>query len=400
MNKEQYLQQRNGLLEEAQSLINSGDFKAFNEKKAEIENLDNTFEEGATNQANLNALMNNARVTNIQNKGVQVTGTTIDTTVVNTEDGEDLYNSIEYRKAFMNHVIKGDAIPGEFKNTAGVTSTADVGAVIPTTTLEKIVEKIESVGTILSLVTRTSYKGGLSIPTSSVKPVASWVGESETSPVQKKKTGSITFAYHKLRCAVAVSLETDTVSLAVFEATLIKNVAEAMIKAIEEAIISGTGEGQPEGILLETPEEGQELEFAELNYDTLTEAEGALPLEYEENAAYAMTKKTFMRYQSIKDADGNPVARINYGISGKPERSLLGRPVILINYIDTFGPTLEAGKPFAFIFNFADYVLNTNLQIGIKKYEDNKTDDIVNKSIMLVDGKVVDKNSLVILKKK
>jgi len=36
----------------------------------------------------------------------------------------------------------------------------------------------------------------------------------------------------------------------------------------------------------------------------------------------------------------------------------------------------------------------------IKKYEDNDTDDQVTKAIMLVDGKVVDKNSLVTLVKK
>ncbi|HBC92604.1 MAG TPA: phage major capsid protein, partial [Pelotomaculum sp.] len=46
------------------------------------------------------------------------------------------------------------------------------------------------------------------------------------------------------------------------------------------------------------------------------------------------------------------------------------------------------------------YVLNTNLQMTIKKYEDNDTDDQVTKAIMLVDGKVVDKNSLVTLVKK
>ena len=38
---------------------------------------------------------------------------------------------------------------------------------------------------------------------------------------------------------------------------------------------------------------------------------------------------------------------------------------------------------------------NTNYAMGVKKYEDNDTDDKVTKGIMLADGKVVDKNSLV-----
>ena len=37
--------------------------------------------------------------------------------------------------------------------------------------------------------------------------------------------------------------------------------------------------------------------------------------------------------------------------------------------------------------------------MGVKKYEDNDTDDQITKGIMLVDGKVVDKNSLVVVKK-
>ena len=44
-------------------------------------------------------------------------------------------------------------------------------------------------------------------------------------------------------------------------------------------------------------------------------------------------------------------------------------------------------------------VLNTNYSMGVKKYEDNDTDDQITKGIMLVDGKVVDKNSLVVVKK-
>ncbi|MGQ7191465.1 phage major capsid protein, partial [Escherichia sp. HC-CC] len=78
------------------------------------------------------------------------------------------------------------------------------------------------------------------------------VAESSGSDKQKKTTGSITFNYHKLLCAVAVSLEVETMSLAVFETTLINNIVEAMTKAIEQAIVSGDGSGKPKGILAET----------------------------------------------------------------------------------------------------------------------------------------------------
>jgi len=43
----------------------------------------------------------------------------------------------------------------------------------------------------------------------------------------------------------------------------------------------------------------------------------------------------------------------------------------------------------------SDYCLNTNFNIGMKIYEDNETDDIVRKSIMVCDGHPVDTHSLV-----
>ena len=130
MNKEKYLAQRNALLEEGQALINAGDFKGFNEKKAEIEKLDNDFENAAREQANLNALRDNVKVADIQNKGVgPVVGTVVESTTNQISD--DLLNSVEYRQAFMNHVVRGAAIPAEFTNSDLNTKTGDVGALIP-----------------------------------------------------------------------------------------------------------------------------------------------------------------------------------------------------------------------------------------------------------------------------
>lgn len=398
MNREQYLQLRNGLYNDAEVLINEGKIEEANAKIEEIKELDNKFEEGSKATANLNALKDNAKVTNLENNSKNIIGGTV---LANTSNSieEDLTNSVEYRKAFMNYVSRGVEMPREFMNANENTKTTDASVMIPTTVLEKIIEKIEATGMILPLVTRTSIKGGVTVPTSTVKPVASWVAEGSSSDKQKKPVkGTITFAYYKLRCAVSMSLEMDTMALQVFETTLINNVVEAMTKSIEQSIINGTGIGQPKGILTETPNEGQSLDVATIDYDTLINAESALPLEYESSAVYCMTKKTFMSYQGMKDSAGQPIARVNYGIGGKPERTLLGRQVILCNYIPSFD-TATSQEAFAFLFNFKDYVLNTNLNMTMKRYEDNDTDDQVTKAIMLVDGKVLQKDSLVVLKK-
>lgn len=404
MNKEQYIAQRNSLLEKAQDLLNENKFEEFNSVKAEIEKLDSDFENAVKEQANLNALKDNAVITDIQNKSVTVPGArTIESTENNNLEKDDLTNSIEYRRAFMNYALKGSKMPQEFTNTDANTKTSDVGVVIPSTVLSKIIEKMEATGMILPLVTPTSIKGGVKVPVSTVKPVATWVNEGSGSDKQKKTVTYIDFGYNKLRCAISMSLEVDTISLDFFETTFINNVTEAMVKALEQAIISGDGSGKPKGILSETVTTGQNIDIAKTGspaYKDLVDAEAALPLAYENGAVWFMTKKTFMAYAGLTDSNGQPIGRVNYGIGGKIERMLLGRTVVCNDYMTNYAATVEADTIVAFLFNPKDYALNTNMNMTIKRYEDNDTDDMVTKAIMLVDGKVLDKNSLVTITKK
>ena len=78
----------------------------------------------------------------------------------------------------------------------------------------------------------------------------------------------------------------------------------------------------------------------------------------------------------------------------------MGRPVILNDYMASVGTSITNDTVVAFLFNPKDYILNTNLNMTIKRYEDNDTDDQVTKALMLADGKVVDNNSLVTITKK
>lgn len=308
------------------------------------------------------------------------------------------YETMEYRKAFMEYVTRGVAMPKEYRQDA-VSTTTDVGAAIPTNVLNQIITKLESVGNILTKVTRTAYKGGVTIPKSTVKPVATWTAQGKGSDKQKQDaSGTVTFAYHKLRCAVAVSFETDTMAITAFENLLINNIVEAMTKALEQAIISGTGVGQPKGITAETADAGQTVETSKPAYTDLIAAEGNLPVAYEKGAEWCMSKKTYMNYYGLLDSNGQPIGRINYGLAGKPEYTLLGRPVNVCDYLPSFA-NAEKDTIIGFLFNFKDYVLNTNYAMGVKKYEDNDTDDMVTKGIMLADGKVVDTGSYVPLKK-
>lgn len=319
----------------------------------------------------------------------------------NATPASEMYETVEYRNAFMNYVLSGgqNAIPVEYRE-AGPTATSDVGAVIPTNIVNRIIDKLQSCGQILREVTQTNLKGGVTYPVSSVKPVASWVAEGATSEKQKKTVTNVTFAYHKLRCAVSVTLAVEATTLAVFEQTVVNNIAEAMIIGLEKAIIDGTGSGQPKGIVKETVPEDRTVKLPAnvLDYDSVVKAEAALPLAYESNSKWIMTKKTFMSFVGAVDKDGQPIARVNYGTAGAPERYILGRSVICCDYLESLATDTVADTVVAILFNLKDYAVNTNYRMGLKKYEDNETDDQVMKSILLADGKVIDNNGLVFIK--
>ena len=315
---------------------------------------------------------------------------------------EDPLDTIQYRTAFKEYVLHNTPIPTELRANA-IASTTDAGVTIPTTVMNRIIEEIGNTGMIINDVTRTSYKGGVQVPTASAKPSASWVNQGSGSDTQKKTLSYISFSYHKLRCAVAVTLEVDTMALAIFEQTLVANVVEAMVKAIEQSIFTGSGSGQPKGFLTETVVTGQNIDIAATGTPALANLENALaalPQAYESGVKFYMTKKTFFEYASLKDTAGQPIGRVNYGIGGATERILLGVPVVCNDYMSSYAGTVTADTIVAALFNPKDYILNTNLEMRMKKYEDDDTDDMITKAVMLVDGKAVDVRSLVTITKK
>lgn len=327
--------------------------------------------------------------------------------------------TLEQRKAFQKYIANGDM--AQYRAASGNSTGADnVGTVIPENLINQIVEKLESLGTIYNLVNKTAYPVGQTIPREATKPVATWVGRNNSTPASSTsgegngssvgKTvldTSIVFANFKLRCEVAMTEEVARMSLSSFEALFVKNVSLAMLRAIEFAIVDGDGYGMPTGILSNTPVAGQAITVAaadKLSYDVLCKAEAAIPSEYENGAKWCMSKKTFMSFIGMTDSNGQPIARVNYGVSGRPERYLLGREVVVYSpqtgsHLGNYADSVSDNTLFAFIFNFEDYTLNNNYDLGIQHKIDWDNEDHRTKAVAAYDGKVINKGSLVTLTK-
>lgn len=400
MTKEIYNAKRLELLAQAQTHIEANEIDKANEITASIEALDLDFDNACKAQANLNAL-NKTGATSTTNSIIKENGNKMENSKVTWANKAEMFNSVEYRNAFMRNVLAGEAIPAQFKNLDAQTVTSEVTSVIPTVLVQKIYSKLETYGKFFAMATKTSYKGGVSVPTSSVNLTASFVAERSTADAQEAPTGTVTFAYRKLICKVAISFEADIVTLDIFEADLIEKVSKAMIKAIEQSMFTGNGAtgNQLVGFLTETPASGQAIEIAEgshFTYAKLCEAEAVVPEAYDANAVWVMPKATFYKeIIGMVDDVKQPIARVSIGLDGKPEYSILGRRVEFSPYMSAFATSVSADTVVAAIFDFNSYVINTNYAMTIKKYTDEATDDQITKALMLVDGRTVDKNSLV-----
>lgn len=313
---------------------------------------------------------------------------------------------MNYRVAFANYVTRGRKIPAELRADAN-TTTSTAATAIPENLVNQIITTLESYGNVLPLLTHTSYAVGQTIPTDGVKPTASWVAEGASSDTQNKTTGSISFSAFKLRCEISMSMEVTVQTLPAFEALFIKQITEGMSKAIELKVVSADdGSDCPTGILYRSNGTDSTINIAKLttghfDYKCLCDAEAELPTAYEGGAKWCMSKKTFMNIYSQTDSSGQPIGRINYGIGGKPERVLLGRDVVITPCMPDYSESsADADVCVAFLFDFSDYTLNKSYDLGIKSKEDWDTEDKRVKGVMSVDGKVIDRTSIVKIVKK
>lgn len=320
----------------------------------------------------------------------------------NKRNGESV--DMEYRNAFMNHVLKGTKISEELRSNV-TTLTTDIGELIPKNILDKIIEKLRFYGNIFSRVTVTNIKGGVTVPTSSAKPTATWVGEGKVSDKQKKTIdGTVTFSYHKLQCRVAVSLEADTTSLPVFESTIIDNVSEAMIVAIEQAIISGTGVKQPLGITMDAKIKSTQkiaVKPSELtSWEKWSKIFAKVPLSKRAGTVLIMNNETYEGdILGMVDANGQPIARTTYGLDGTESYRFKGKEVVPVEDYLTSYDAAQTNDVFGIIVNLKDYMFNSNLQIMIKRYFDEETDEWITKSTTIADGKLADTQGVILLTK-
>lgn len=367
---------------EIRKTIENADSEVLQAFKEELEALNKEEAELRSREAILNELKNDDTLgTDLLAKG---------------EQRNMNFESMEYRKAFMEYVTKGTEIPSEFR-ALNPAITADNGAVLPTTVLNEIVTKLEKFGDILPRVRRVAFPAGVVVPEMATLFTAKWQNENTKAEGDKAVTGAITFNAYQLRCSAGVSFQMDVRSLSAFEATLIKNVTDAMGKALEKAIVSGSGVGQPTGILKATPVAtvtvGSEFKVADI-----VKIVKAIPSAYKASSALIMNEGTALSLISATDNANRAIGSVATDLSGQPQYKVFGKQIVLTDELPDIDAA-AAGDTVIIGFDLSRYMLNTAYDVDLRTYIDNETRAKVYDSVALVDGKVVDANGLVFVNK-
>ena len=330
-------------------------------------------------------------------------------------EAEEPYSSMEYRMAFKDYVQRGTPIPTDVIQRAGgdkgTTVTADLGMIIPSTIMNEFIKEVSKVyGQVYSKVRKINIKGGVKFPISKLKANFTWI--TETTVSDKQKAGDIKdyveFSYNVGEIRVAETLLAQVVTLSLFESEIVRIMVEAYVETMDKVIISGTGSGQPLGITKD-PRVTNVIEMTAAEFADWTawrkKLFAKIPLSKRGQGEFLFTAATVeANLLTMTDANNKPIfkeaAQLNINESATAG-SFYGRSVTLVepDVIADFD-TAESGDIVGIYWVPTDYVINTNLAFGMKRYFDDNTNEWINKGLTIVDGKILDASGCYLIKKK
>ena len=322
-----------------------------------------------------------------------------------------ILDSLEYREAFVKYVRTGDEadLKALEARADGIVLTSDVGKIIPNTIMNEFIKELKVYGNLYNRVRHLNVKGGVEFPIEELIPTVSWISETTVSTNQNAPEikQSVIFGYHTCEARISQSLLSNVVTLSYLESEIAKLLVEAFVKEFDRIILNGTGTGQPLGILKDTRVPAkQKIKFTADELADWTNWRkklfSVIPLAYRGQGILIMTANTWENYiMTLHDNNNRPLYNETYDpVNGNLTCRFAGREVILVepDIMKDFD-TAGSGEAWAVYLKPTNYAINTNLQIGFKRYFNDDTNKYVNKGLCILDGKLLDTNGVYILTK-
>lgn len=338
------------------------------------------------------------------------------------------YETEEYRRAFMNYVQRGAAIPQNLINDvnayreslpldmrAGVPiTTADTGAAIPLTIMRDVINTVRKrYGNLYSKVRKMSIPGGVEFPIGALQASFKWINESTVSPRQKlAPLVKVQFSYHTGEIRIAQSFLSQLLTIEAFETKIVEVIAVAYMKAMDDGIVNGSGNGQMLGILndarVAATSQVVTMTAAQINNWSAWRKNffAKLPLGYRDGEFIFALSTVDAYLETMADANNNPIFRqatgleVNDGDAMNPNGRFFGRNIALVepDILPDFD-TANSNDVIGIYWQPEEYAVNENFGFTMRRYFDEETNEWVDKALVVVDGKVLNPNGIWLIKK-
>lgn len=197
-------------------------------------------------------------------------------------------------------------------------------------------------------------------------------------------------------------------SLEGFESAFGEQLVQAFAEGYDEVIVAGDGSGKPTGILTTDYTKAKTVLTKTTDiedYAFWLKAYAQIPRKEQAKATLHINKVDWQAHiLGMKDNTGKVIALETIGFGGELVYTFCGKPVCIMEdqglaNFDSITGAAKASKATAFAYFFDDskYIFNSNMQLTLRQYIDEDTDEIVRKATSICDGKVVEDDSLLIL---
>lgn len=228
----------------------------------------------------------------------------------------DTHSTPEYRAAFYKTLMGKELTDGENRAFAAAqaekradafNTLSSSAAVVPTTTLNEVVKQARGTNGLFDEIRLFSVPNNLSVPVGTPGDAASWHTEGEAVERKDVTTAAVTFTGRELIKVLSMSAAVKRMEISAFERYITDELKSCIADAIGASIVSGTGSGQPTGILSGiTWNSSNRIQTNSLTADNLLAAISKLPAGYASGAKFAMSTATlFGNVYPLKDGIGN-----------------------------------------------------------------------------------------------
>lgn len=321
--RQDYLDQRAVLMDKAQEAINEGDAEGAEKAMQDVQELDDAYEAFAKKQAELQAMQDKLKVTNlIPHSGEK-----------NDMSGEITGNDVEdktseaYRNAWLK-AMKGEKLSDKEQGILDMVNRENVETIagghtliVPTTVKNGIWEAAAEQHPVLQDLTATFIQGDITIiKDTSADSDADWTDENSSSEDAEFSEGSVNLTGCELCKSVSISWKLKKMNNQDYEAYLIRKLGRKIGNTIAKALFHGKGKPasgdsfkpQAKGIItaLKAQENTPQIIVytKDISYTDLTALMALVKSAYKSGASfYANSNTIWTKLANIVDGQKRPI---------------------------------------------------------------------------------------------